>query len=144
MPSHEETRYSPHSPEELYTLVMDIESYPKFLPWCVGARILSRDEAMVVADLIIRFKAFREKFTSEVTFEPNRFVRVHLVEGPFTHLENYWEFRPHPEGGTEIHFSVDFAFRSKILEKLIGVMFERAVEKMVSSFEARADALYGR
>ncbi len=150
MPIHHEIRRSPHSVQELYSLILDIEKYPEFLPWCVAARIVSRDSAELQADLVIRFKAFSEKFTSRVTPKPaetakdSAEVQVELVHGPFTHLSNHWKLVPLAKGGTDIHFSIDFRFKSPLFEKLIGALFEKAVKKMVGAFETRADKLFGK
>lgn len=128
----------------------DIENYPDFLPWCVGARVRERKENYVIADLIAKFKGFTEVFTSKVTFhspspadpKAKYAIFVDLTDGPFTHLSNSWQFEPSKDGGTDIHFTIDFAFKSKMLEKLIGLMFEKAMHKMVGAFEARADEIY--
>ncbi|MDH5556218.1 MAG: type II toxin-antitoxin system RatA family toxin [Alphaproteobacteria bacterium] len=145
MATHAEKRVLNHSPEQLFDLVADIERYPEFLPWCVGARIRSRRENVVVADLIIGFKGIREKFTSEVTLN-REIMRIDVVyrDGPFKYLNNHWIFKARPEGGCEIDFFVDFEFRSRLLQKVIGMLFNEAVRRMVEAFEMRADRLYGR
>ena len=143
MPVHKEKRVLPYSPDQLYDLVVDIERYPEFLPWCLGARIRSRQEDLIVADLIIGFKVFRERFTSRV--RPDRAAQridVAYAEGPFKYLENHWVFEDHPEG-CMIDFYVDFEFRSKLLQKVIEGLFHEAVRRMVAAFERRARHLYG-
>jgi len=143
MPIHKEKRLLPYTPDQLYELVVDIERYPEFLPWCLGARVRTRQEDLIVADLIIGFRMFRERFTSRV--EPdakaNR-IDVTYAEGPFKYLENHWVFEDHPEGCL-IDFYVDFEFRSKLLQKVIEGLFHEAVRRMVSAFETRARDLYG-
>ncbi len=143
MPVHKEKRVLPYTSDQLYRLVVDIERYPEFLPWCLGARIKTRQERLIVADLIIGFKMFRERFTSRVV--PNaaeQRIDVTYAEGPFRYLENHWIFIDHPEG-CEIDFYVDFAFRSKLLQKVIEGLFHEAVRRMVAAFETRARDLYG-
>ena len=142
MPTHAETRVLPYAPEQLYGLVADVERYPEFLPWCRAARVTRREENVVYADLIIGFKVFRERFTSKVTLDPPVAIGVQYVKGPMRHLNNHWRFEPHPEGCL-IDFYVDFEFRSALLQRVIGVLFNEAVRRMVSAFEARARALYG-
>ena len=142
MPTHAETRHLPYTPQQLYDLVADIERYPEFLPWCVAARIRSREGNLVFADLMIGFKRFREKFTSKVTLNDGR-IDVAYSEGPFKHMTNHWIFIPAEDGGTMIDFYVDFEFRSKVLQTLIGALFNEAVGVMVSAFEKRAQKLYG-
>jgi ribosome-associated toxin RatA of RatAB toxin-antitoxin module len=100
--------------------------------------------ANFVADLIIGFKMVRERFTSTVTLARPDHIRVVYAEGPLSHLSNHWKFEPHPSGGTLIDFYVDFEFRSKVLQKLIGALFNEAVKRMVGAFETRAGQLYGQ
>jgi coenzyme Q-binding protein COQ10 len=143
MPTHAEQRILPYTAEQLFDLVADVERYPEFLPWCVGARIRERRENLVVADLLIGFRMFRERFTSKVTLDRPRRVDVAYSEGPFRYLSNHWVFEP-VEGGCRIDFFVDFEFRSRVLQTLIGALFNEAVRRMVGAFETRAAALYGR
>jgi coenzyme Q-binding protein COQ10 len=142
MSKHSERRFLPYSQKQLFDLVADIERYPEFLPWCVGARVRSRSETQVVADLMIGFKIYRERFTSRVTLTAPDKIRATYEEGPFKYLENRWQFIPHEEG-CMIDFYVDFEFKSKLLQKVIATLFEEAVHRMVAAFEARAKQLYG-
>ena len=143
MPTHAEQRILPYTQEQLFALVADVERYPDFLPWCVASRIRRRDGDVFFADLVIGFKMVRERFTSKVTLSRPDRVDVTYTEGPFHHLNNHWVFRPQPDGNTEIDFYVDFEFRSKLLQTLIGALFNEAVKMMVSAFEKRARQLYG-
>jgi len=143
MPTHAEKRVLPYTPEQLFDLVADVGRYPEFLPWCVGARIRERRDNLLVADLVIGFKVFRERFTSHVTLNRPDHIQVSYLDGPFRYLNNHWRFRPHQKG-TEIDFFVDFEFRSRILQAAIGLVFNEATRLMVGSFEKRADQVYGR
>jgi len=143
MPTHAEQRVLPYTPEQMYALVADVERYPEFLPWCVGARIRERRADLIVADLIIGFRMFRERFTSRVKLTPPRRLDVEYTEGPFRYLTNYWIFDPVP-GGCRIDFFVEFEFKSRILQKVIEMLFGEAVRRMVAAFEGRAQQLYGR
>ncbi|WP_207539380.1 type II toxin-antitoxin system RatA family toxin [Sabulicella rubraurantiaca] len=143
MPTHAEKRILRHRQEDMFELVADVRRYPEFLPWCVGARIISRTEDKLVADLTIGFKLFRETFRSEVTLDRPHQVRVQYLNGPFRYLNNTWKFREVP-GGTEVDFFVDFEFRSRLLQAVIGTVFNEAVRLMVRAFERRAMQLYGR
>ena len=144
MPTHAEQRVLPYRPDQLFDLVADIQRYPEFLPWCVAARIKSKKENEIVADLVIGFKMIRERFTSRVKLDrPNHRIDVAYTEGPFKYLNNHWIFEPTPEGTTRLDFFVDFEFRSVMLQKIIGMLFNEAVRRMVAAFEARAKALYG-
>ncbi len=142
MPTHSEQRVLPYTQEQLFDLVADIERYPEFLPWCQGARIRERQPHLVVADLIIGFKMFRERFTSRVELDPPRRIDVTYAEGPFRYLNNHWIFERVPEG-CRIDFFVDFEFKSRLMQKVIEVLFGEAVRRMVSAFEERARDLYG-
>jgi coenzyme Q-binding protein COQ10 len=142
MPTHAEHKVVPYSDEQLFALVADVAAYPKFLPWCVGARIRSRTERELVADLTIGFGPFRESFTSRVALDRPREVKVRYENGPFRYLNNQWGFTPAP-GGCRVDFFVDFEFRSRILQAAIGVVFNEAVRRMVNAFLKRARDVYG-
>jgi len=142
MPTHAEERVLPYTPEQLFDLVADIERYPEFLPWCVGARIKERRPDLIVADLIIGFRMFRERFTSRVSLDRPRRIDVEYAEGPFRYLNNHWTFTSDPKG-CRVDFFVDFEFRSRLLQRLIEVLFSEAVRRMVGAFEKRARDLYG-
>ena len=143
MPRHSETKILPYSPEQLFGLVADIERYDEFLPWVVAVRIKSSSEVATVADLVVGFNAFKERFTSKVSkHSPDRII-VDYVDGPLKYLHNEWRFTPVEGGGTELCFAVDFAFKSRLFETLAGQMFDRALRRMTSAFEQRAAALYG-
>ena len=142
MPTHAEKKFLPYTADQMFRLVADIERYPEFLPWCIGARIRKRVDNVVYADLMIGFKMVRERFTSKVVLSPPGRVDVTYAEGPFQYLSNHWIFEPAP-GGCSIDFFVDFEFKSKVLQKIITALFSEAVRRMVSAFETRAQALYG-
>ena len=143
MPTHAEKRLLKYSPEQMFDLVADVKRYPEFLPWCVGARVLSTNGEELVADLTIGFKLFRETFRSRVTLERPGHVHVRYLNGPFKYLNNHWRFTP-TASGTELDFFVDFEFRSGLLQAVIGTVFNEAVRMMVRAFERRAMQLYGR
>ncbi len=145
MPTHAEKRILPYSREQLFDLVADVGAYPEFLPWCVGARVREKSDELIVADLVIGYKIFRERFSSKVTLDrPNR-VDVEYFDGPFRYLNNHWIFLDEGEDGTcAIDFYVDFEFRSRLMQKLIGAVFNEAVKRMVHAFELRAHAMYGK
>jgi coenzyme Q-binding protein COQ10 len=142
MPTHAERQIVPYSQEQLFDLVADVGSYPRFLPWCVAARVRSRTDTHLTADLTIGFGPFRESFTSLVTLDRPGRVVVKYENGPFRYLNNQWDFLPH-SSGTEVAFFVDFEFRSRILQAAIGVVFNEAVRRMVNAFRKRARDVYG-
>jgi coenzyme Q-binding protein COQ10 len=147
MPTHQETKRLPYTARQMYDLVADVASYPKFLPWNAAARIRSRTPIpggeVLDAELVISFKVFREKFGSRVTLWPDRQrIDTEYLDGPFRHLKSFWEFRD-AEGGCEVTFFVDFEFRNAILQAVIGVVFNDAMQRIVRAFERRAAELYG-
>ena len=142
MPTYGDRKLVGYSPEQLYDLVADVEKYPQFLPWCVGAVVQSRSQSELVADLRIGFGPFRESFTSRVTLEPSHKIQVRYENGPFKYLNNQWVFIADPNGA-KVDFWVDFEFRSKLLQKAIGVVFNEAVRRMVGAFLKRARDVYG-
>ena len=142
MPTHAEHKTVPYRAEQLFDLVADVGKYPEFLPWCVGAKVRTRTETELVADLTIGFGPFRESFTSRVQLDRPRQVRVAYEDGPFRYLNNQWSFRPDPHG-CRVDFFVDFEFRSRILQAAIGVVFNEAVRRMVNAFLKRARDVYG-
>jgi coenzyme Q-binding protein COQ10 len=143
MATHAEQRRLPYSAEQLFDLVSDVERYPEFLPWCVGARIRERKPNEIVADLIIGYRMIRERFTSRVVLDRPDRIDVAYSEGPFRYLNNHWIFLPQDDGSCVIDFFVDFEFHSRLLQKIIEVLFNEAVRRMVSAFETRARKLYG-
>ena len=143
MPGMHEVRRLPYSAEQMYDLVADVGRYAEFLPWVIATRVRSDDETEIVADMLVGFKALREKFTSRVHKERPQLIQVHYVDGPLKDLDNSWRFKPLGENECEIDFRVDFAFKSKMFEKLAGQYFEKAFHKMVAAFETRAQDLYG-
>ncbi len=144
MPTHAEQKLLPYTPQQLFDLVADVDRYNEFLPWCVASRVNSRKDNVIHADLVIGFKMFREKFTSEVTLNSPDRIDVKYAHGPFKYLNNHWLFNPEQGGAhTTIDFYVDFEFRSRILQGLIGAVFNEAVHRMVHAFEKRAHQIYG-
>ncbi|MEO7814434.1 MAG: type II toxin-antitoxin system RatA family toxin [Sphingomicrobium sp.] len=143
MPRHSETKVLPYAPEQLFALVADIAKYDEFLPWVVAVRIKSESDSETIADLVVGFNAFKERFTSKVSKQAPDKIIVDYVDGPLKYLHNEWTFTPAPGGGTELCFAVDFAFKSRLFETLAGQMFDRALRRMTSAFEQRAAALYG-
>jgi len=126
----------------MFDLVAAVELYPEFLPWCKAARIRERKDDLIVADLVIGFKGVTERFTSRVTLDSTiPKIDVSYEDGPFKYLENKWIFEKSADGCV-IDFYVDFEFRSRLLQGLMGLVFTEAVRKMVHAFEKRADALY--
>lgn len=147
MPTHSETKLLPYTAQQMYDLVADVGSYPEFLPWTAAARIRSNedrgDHRVMDADLVISFKVFRERFTSRVVLWPEpRKIDTEYLDGPFKKMVSNWHFED-VDGGCNVHFHVDFEFRNLILQGIIGVVFNEAMQRVVRAFEKRAEKLYG-
>lgn len=143
MPGIHETYRLPYSAEQMFDLVADVGRYQEFLPWVVATRVRSDSETEMVADMLVGFKALREKFTSRVEKSRPREIRVHYVDGPMKDLDNVWTFHPVDETSCDVEFDVRFSFRNALFEKLAGQYFDKAFRKMVAAFETRASELYG-
>jgi len=150
MPSFRTTRRVPFTARQMFDLVADVERYPEFLPLCEALVVRSRERQgereVLIADMTAGYKAIRETFTSRVTLDPaNLTVTAEGTpdsKGPFRQLENRWEFRAAP-GGCEVKFFIAYAFRSMMLQMLVGALFDRAFRRYTRAFEERAQAVYG-
>ena len=139
---HSETKFINHKPRDLFNLVSDIKSYPEFLPWCLGSRVVNINENNLNADLIVGFKIYREVFKSNVFLNKKTFeIKVDYLEGPFKHLNNHWKFSE-KKNGCEVDFFVEFHLNARILNSFLETFFKEAVLKMVFAFEERANLLY--
>ena len=148
MTSHAETKYLPYTAKEMFDLVADISSYPEFLPWCAAARVRKEvqkgEVKQVDADLVISFKVFREKFGSRVLLDvSNSIIETDYIDGPFRYMHSVWSFEDCKEG-CEVKFDVNFEFKNAILQSIIGLVFNDAMQRIVRAFERRASDLYTR
>ncbi|MEE8284074.1 MAG: type II toxin-antitoxin system RatA family toxin [Alphaproteobacteria bacterium] len=166
MHRHAERRSVPYAPKQMFDLVADVGRYPEFLPWCLAARVTGFEEGVLRADVVVGKGLFRETFHSKVTLDqggagagegdgegaeagagedksdaPPR-IDVEYIRGPMREMANHWVFRA-VNSGTEIDFLVEFNFHSRVLDAVIGAVFDHVVSHMVDAFEARADVLYG-
>lgn len=155
---HFKTRHTvSHSADDMFALVADVRSYPEFVPLCQSLRVrgetqLDDGKSVIVADMTVAYKVFKETFTSRVTLNPAaREIVVTYLDGPFRKMENRWTFEAleeglgvgSGEGSCVVEFYIDYEFRSRTLASLMGAMFDRAFRKFSTAFEARADSLYG-
>ena len=143
MPALKQIKTLPYSAQKIYELVMDIEKYPEFLPWCKQAKFIQEfSKQNLHADLLINFKSFFEKYRSNVSHGKSGlnayFVDVVAIEGPFKKLVNQWQFRDLENGECEVKFFIEFEFNSILLTKMLSPIFKKAAEKMMAAFEERA------
>ncbi len=149
MPSFSSTHKVRHKADDMFRLVADVEQYPKFVPLCQDLHVRGRKETenghtVLIADMTVAYKMFKETFTSRVELRPDeKSIVVEYLDGPFKHLENKWTFEEAEEGDCVVGFFISYEFRSRTLGSLMGVMFDKAFRKFSSAFEARADEVYG-
>ena len=147
MPHHRETRIVPYTADDMFAVVADVERYPEFLPWCSKITVSKREEKgrihILETKMAVAYRGLSESYVSRVTLdqEAHTIDAVH-IEGPFRQLDTHWRFVPKGEE-CEIHFSIDFAFRSAILSAVANVAFGLVAQRMAEAFSKRADALYG-
>ena len=150
MPQFSTTRRVKHAAGNMFDLVGDMERYPEFVPFCERMRVWERRELgqgveVAMAEMSVAYKLIRERFTSRVTLDrPNLQILVEYVEGPFSHMKNCWSFHPCGEKLSDVSFSVEYEFRSRVLGLLMGAMFEAVFRRFAEAFERRADQLYVR
>ena len=146
MTTYAEKRNLPYTPEQLFNLVADVERYSEFLPWCLKKQNnvqKMKKTAFFAQTWLLGIKMLRERFVSKVTLEKPGHVHVEYISGPMKYLSNHWRFIRNEDGSSTIDFFVEFEFKSKVLQHLMGVFFNEIVQKMVSAFEERARSLYG-
>lgn len=146
MTAHTESRIVPYSADLMYAIVVDVERYPQFVPWCVGLRILKHESVgprkIMLCETLVGFRGLREKYTSRVTAvaRDNR-VDVEQVDGMFRKLDTHWRFTPQSENSCRVDFAIDFEFKSRVLGAVAGTAFGLVVTQMTRAFEDRAKKL---
>ena len=133
----------PYAPDQMFSLVSDIESYPGFLPWCSGARVEAERDGEVQARLEVSRGPIKKSFTTRNSHSDKRSITMSLVDGPFRHLRGHWRFDPIPESGCRIELHLEFEFATRILGRLLSPIFNEIANTMVDAFCRRAGELYG-
>jgi coenzyme Q-binding protein COQ10 len=150
MPEFSTTRRVRHAAADMFDLVADVEKYPQFVPLCRELRVRSRTPGangteVIVADMAVAYKLLRETFKSRVTLDrPALRILVEYLQGPFSRMENRWEFHPAGESACDVKFFIAYDFKSRTFAMLMGAMFDAAFRRFADAFEKRADAVYGR
>lgn len=135
-----------YSPEEMFSLVVGVEQYPQFLPWCDHARVLEQDGEGMVAEIGIALSGLRQTFVTRNTHEAGRRVQMRLVKGPFSRLDGDWHFQPVGDGSQRacrVELLLNYGFDSKTLAALVGPVFDRIASTLVDAFVKRAEQVYG-
>jgi ribosome-associated toxin RatA of RatAB toxin-antitoxin module len=133
----------PYTPREMFELVIDIDSYPRFLPWCHGARILSRDIDEVRARIEFAVGGMTRSFTTRNRHQINKMIEMHLVDGPFSRLNGFWRFDPLGEEGSKIALFLEYDFSNRVLGMVVGPIFGQIANTLVDAFQQRAVEIYG-
>jgi ribosome-associated toxin RatA of RatAB toxin-antitoxin module len=133
----------PYTPQEMFELVSDVDSYPRFLPWCQGARILSRDVDEVRALIEFAVAGVTRSFTTRNRHQVNKMIEMHLVDGPFSRLDGFWRFDPLGEEGSKIALFLEYDFSSRVLGMVVGPIFGQIANTLVDAFQQRAVVIYG-
>jgi coenzyme Q-binding protein COQ10 len=150
MPQFSNKRCVAHAANEMFDLVADVERYPEFVPLCRRLRVLERNAGpegteIVIADMTVAYKLIRETFTSRITLDRAHLkILVEYLQGPFSHMENRWSFRPIDETSCEVEFFICYEFRSRTFALLMGAMFDLAFRRFAAAFERRANEVYSR
>jgi len=132
-----------HSPEQMFRLVDDIDTYSEFLPWCSMSKVLERTDEYVKGHLEISLNQINKSFTTKNINTPYSRIELHLEEGPFKHLLGVWTFTPLGDDGCKIELDMEFEFSNKLADMAIGPMFGKLASSMVDAFTERAKAIYG-
>lgn len=144
MLSHVEKKHLPYSQKQMFDLVADVGSYKEFTPWCMGSRVKTwESDHVFLADLIVGYKVFREKFSSRVVLDKPNQITIEYLKGPLKNLKNTWIFSEAKNETCIIDFSVEFEFKSVALQGLANMFFNEVVKRMVDAFETRAEEIYG-
>lgn len=146
MHNFSESKILPFAVKELFELVLDVEEYPKFLPWIEDVHVISHEGNVIIADMTAQFKSIKQTYRSEIKYdfmEEKAMIEVTAIPGMFSHLYNTWVFTQDGKA-TIVNFSVDFEFQSKIIHAVASPFFESVSKKMIQAFETQARVKYER
>jgi len=134
-----------YTPDQMFDLVNDVEAYPRFLPWCRDSRILSKNEDVICASLNIAKGGIHHKFSTRNVLDQGNAIRIELIDGPFRHLEGYWQFKPiGNDQGCRVQLDMDFEFSTRLLDLALGPVFTQISGSLVDAFCKRAQEIYGK
>jgi coenzyme Q-binding protein COQ10 len=148
MPQFSTRRRVRHAAADMFALVADVERYPEFVPLCRDMKVLRRVASgegveVLTVNMTVAYKMIHETFTTRVTLDrPHLQIHVEYLDGPFSHLDNRWTFRPLGDRATEVEFFISYQFRSRTLGLMMGAMFDTAFRRFAEAFERRADAVF--
>ena len=132
-----------YTPAQMFALVDAVEEYPRFLPWCGGSSVLYRDERVTRASIVINYHGIRQTFTTENSKQEPSEMQIRLVEGPFRSLDGGWRFSDLAGRGCKVELRLHYEFSSRVLERLVGPVFNHIANTLVDAFARRAEKIYG-
>jgi coenzyme Q-binding protein COQ10 len=144
MSRYTERQHLPYSPQQLFDLVADVEKYPEFVPWLMAARIRRRDGNTVWVDLEVGTNMLRKRFATRAVLHPPSHIEISSEDALFQRYDQCWAFQQATDGGTDVEFATNFAFRSRLLQLTMNAFLQEAAEAMVNAFKYRARGVYGR
>lgn len=133
----------PYSADQMYDLVNNVEAYPEFLPWCKDTSIISQGEDYMTASISLTKGKVKQTFTTRNYMVPGRRIEVSLLEGPFKHLEGYWEFEPKDTRSCNVYIKMDFEFKNRLIKLALEKIFSHIVNTLIDKFTDRAGQVYG-
>jgi len=139
----ERTAIVRHTPDQMFDLVVDVEAYPEFLPWCEGSELRSKTETEIVGGMTLGIKGFNASFATRNILQRPEVMNMVLEEGPFKTLEGIWEFKALGEDACKVSLTIDFEFESAMQDMLLGGSFEVICNKLIDAFIERANDVYG-
>ena len=134
----------PHTAQQMFELVCDVENYEQFLPWCSGSRVLSQNQDEIRGQIDISHSGLNKSFTTVNRVQVNKMIEMRLVEGPFKHLQGFWRFDAIEDLGCKISLDLEFEFSSKMMNLAFGPVFSQIANSMVDAFIQRAEQIHGK
>jgi ribosome-associated toxin RatA of RatAB toxin-antitoxin module len=138
------TALVPYPAIDVYKLVADIESYPEFLSWCSGAKILSNENNTVEASISISYHGLNKTFTTLNNNDPGKVIKMKLVDGPLQYLDGVWHFQELDDTSSKVVLDIDFEIKNPVMRLALGSVFEKIANSMVEEFVARASTVYDK
>ncbi len=144
MPQFHDQKILPYSPQQLFDIVLDIDKYAEFLPWCRSSEVIDHihDQKKLYASVTAGYLIYSEMYVSKVTYETPHKISAEYVDGPFKNLTTTWQFLPHKQG-CELIFDVDFEFSTSLLNRIAEHVLDQISSHMVDAFITRAQIMYG-
>ena len=143
MPQVSKVALVSYSAKQMFDLVVDINKYPEFLPWCDSSQVFSNQDQIITASLGVNYHGVKQKFTTQNQYEPGDYLNMKLLEGPFEYLDGVWHFIKLKDNACKVDFSLKFKFNNIILEKIASKVFLQIANTMLDSFIQRAKEIYG-